>query len=179
MPGIDGELSRHHRGTTSITIIKNIQQGLGISQGQTVAEPIIQDQQIGLGKRLDQTGIVTLQLSGFDLLEEARQAEVADGEILLTGSPAKRTGDERFSCPGGAENDQVESFADPGILGQLQHELTLQAPFGREINILDHRGLLETGLTETAAQAVVLALDMLLFDQQCQAFLKGEFVIMR
>ena len=177
VPEIYGELGSHHGGVASIAVIEDIQQGLGIRQGEAVPEPIIKDQQIGFGKGSDQPGIFAFQLSSFDLLKEARQAEVADGEILFTGSPAKRTRDESFPSPGGSEDDQVEPFVDPGVLSQLQNELALQASFGRLIDVLDHGGLLETGLAETAFEAIILALEMLLFDQQSQAFLEGEFIV--
>ena len=66
---------------------------------------------------------------------------------------------------------------DPGVLGQLQNELTLEATPGSVVDILEHGGLLEVGLLQAAFETVLLALEMFLFDEQCEALFEGELII--
>jgi hypothetical protein len=58
---------------------------------------------------------------------------------------------------GRSEHDGVQVALDPVALSELQHEATVEAAPGGEVDVLDGGGLSQVGILQAPLQTVVLA----------------------
>jgi hypothetical protein len=111
------------------------------------------------------------------LVEQAGCAKVANGISIAARGQAQRRNYERFSRSGCANHNCVEVAGDPDGLGQFEDETSVKAASGREIEVFNGCRLGETGLLDSALDAVLLAVGAFLVDQKRQSFLEGQISI--
>jgi len=117
-------------------------------------------------------------VSQFQRLEQARSAFVANFAPSLAGSPTKSAGQISFPRAGWTENYQVEMTADPLTLRQLQNLPPVEATSGGQVEVFYGGSNWEAGRLDATAQAVVSPAGGLNVDQQTEAFLEGQVVVL-
>ena len=84
--------------------------------------------------------------------------------------------EKRLAATGGAVNDEILTGANPVAAGKAGDLTAIESAPGAEVEVFEASPLLECGELQQAAQAAILAVDDLAFDQQAEAFFEGEAV---
>ena len=133
----NGHLSGDHGGGSAVAVIQDLEQVLGLGAGQGVAQPIVEGQEAGTRKGVEEFGIGTVGVGEGHLMQETGGAQIADGEVVTAGGVGKGTGEESLSDAGRAEDEDVEMMSDPFTLGQLENETAVDAAGGGEVKVFD------------------------------------------
>lgn len=179
MPLSHGDLGGDQGGGSSVAIIHDFQEVLGLGAGQWVAQPVVQDQEVDASQGLQELGIGAIDVGQGELLQQAGSALVTHGQVGAAGGVGQDTSEKGLARAGGTENQGVEVLADPLALGQLQNQAAVQAARGGEVQVFQRGGQRELGRFEPPLQPFVIAVGTLLVDEQGQAILEGEFGILR
>ena len=91
VPVLDRDLGGDQGSAAAVTIVEDLEQVFGLGAGERVAEPVVEDEQVGAGQGPQQLGIGAVSLSEFERLQQAGSAQVAHIEFGLTGSPSQCT----------------------------------------------------------------------------------------
>ena len=75
-------LSGDHRGGLSIAIVQDLEQVLRLGTGQGIAEPVIEDQELGASKGIEELGVGAVGVGKRNEVEETRSAMVTDREVV-------------------------------------------------------------------------------------------------
>ena len=98
VPGIDRQLAGDQRRTGAITVLDDLHEVAPLVGREPVWAPVIEDQQIGLGKRAEQTREAAVSVSQFEtiLTDLARRNGVRSGMVYLqvTHGAAMRAHDQ-------------------------------------------------------------------------------------
>jgi hypothetical protein len=87
VPGIDRQLAGDQRRTGAITVLDDLHKVAPLVGREPVWAPVIEDQQIGLGKRAEQTREAAVSVSQFEIWVEAlTDIERLTAEITPHGS---------------------------------------------------------------------------------------------
>ena len=127
-----------HRGSV-ITIVQNFEQLLRLRPGQRIAEPIVKDQELDMGKVVEELGVGAVGVGQGDVVQESGSALVADMEVVATAGVGEGGGQESFARAGRAKDKDIEMLADPLALGQLENKATVQTARGSEVEVFDGR----------------------------------------
>ena len=76
-------------------------------------------------------------------------------------------------------DDQVESVAQPLAATQLQDQALVQPARGTVVDVFEAGAVLEPGLAQAAAEALVVAFGQFAVDQQAEAFHEAQAVDVR
>jgi hypothetical protein len=132
-----GHLRGHQRRGSVIAVIQDLEQILRLKPGQRIAEPVIEDQQLDAGQRVEEIGVGAVGMCESRLMQETGGTLEADVEVLAAGSVGKSTSQEGLAHSRGAEDEDVEVLVDPLTLGQLENESPFEATRGREVEVFD------------------------------------------
>jgi hypothetical protein len=77
-----GDLGRDQGGGPAKAIVQDLEQVLGLGQRDGIPHLIVEDEQVDASQTGQQVGVGGLQMSTGRLLEQARRAEVTDGETF-------------------------------------------------------------------------------------------------
>jgi hypothetical protein len=144
---------------------------VGIPQGQP---PVVEDDQIGLGKAGHKLGKAPIAMGQAQLLEQSGQAQIQGRVAFATGLLSQSTGDPGLAHTGCAVDDQIEPLVDPAAGGQLKHQCLVEPARCAVVQILDTGVVLELGLAQTRLQAPILAFGHLPVDEQAEALLEAK-----
>ncbi len=86
------DLSDNHGGAATIPVIQYFEQVSGLGVGKGVSEPVIENEQMGTGQRVQQLGIGAVGVGQFQRLQQSGSSLIADFAAGLAGSPTKRRG---------------------------------------------------------------------------------------
>ena len=111
--------------------------------------------------------------------QQTWQAQVAHAVALPAGLVGQGAGQPGFTDTGGAADDQVEAVAQPLTTAQLQDQRLIQSARAAVVDVFEAGVVLEPGLAQAAAQALVVAFSQLAVDQQAEAFLEAQAVDVR
>jgi len=173
MPIFHRDLSSDQGGTSSVSVIEHLQEITGLVDGKRVAQPVIEDEELGTGQGMQQTGIGTVDVGEGEIVEEAGSTLIADGETQATSRVAQSASEKSFSSACGAQNDGVEMAVYPFALGQFEDKLTREAAGSREVEVFQGSRKAEAGGLEVALQTTVVTAGTLTVNEESQAFLKG------
>ncbi|OWK35365.1 hypothetical protein PSOLE_46950 [Pseudomonas oleovorans subsp. oleovorans] len=111
--------------------------------------------------------------------QQTWQAQVAHAVALPAGLVGQGAGQPGFTDTGGAADDQVEAVAQPLTTAQLQDQRLIQSARAAVVDVFEAGVVLEPGLAQAAAQALVIAFGQLAVDQQAEAFFEAQAVDVR
>jgi hypothetical protein len=173
MPIFHRDLSSDQGGTSSVSVIEHLQEITGLMDGQRVTQPVIEDEELGTGQGMQQSGIGTVDVREGEVVEEAGSTLVADGESQTARCVAQSASEKSFSSACGAQNDGVEMAMDPFALGQFENKLTREAAGSREVEVFQGSREAKAGGLEIALQTTVVTAGTLAVNEESQAFLEG------
>ena len=94
---------------------------------------------------------------------------------FAAGFVRQGTGDEGFAAAGRAGDDDVLVMLDPVARAELVDQRAFQSAGRTEVEVFDAGGLFQSGVSRAGGQRAVLPPKPLAFDQQTEAFIKGQF----
>jgi len=160
-----------------MAVLDELHEVVALGSAQRRDRQIVKDQQRRAGQLLHEPWIGAVATGDGDLLEQARQAEVASGEALATGLVGERTGQIRFAGTGRPRDEQIVLVMDPLTTGELG-DLGALEPTG--VTVVDvfytGGGDAQPGGSEQAAQAAVVAGEEFAIEQQREALVEGELM---
>lgn len=92
VPVVDGDLAGDEGRAATAAIFDDLEEIAALAIAERSQAPIIEDQEVGLRKLLEEPPVRAVAPRGRQLTEEARQADVADDVPLLTPAVAERAG---------------------------------------------------------------------------------------
>ena len=122
VPGIDGDLGGDQGRGAVVTVIEDLQQVTGLSGSEGVAQPVVEDEQVGSGDGVEELWVGAVGPSQLQGREQARGALVAHGGVVAAGSVAEGAGEVGFAGTGGSGDDDVEVAAHPVGLGEFEDQ---------------------------------------------------------
>ena len=109
-------------------------------------------------------------------LEQARGAQIAGGEALAAGLLCQCARQPGFPDAGRAEDQAVQSLAEPLAGGQLGDEAAIQTARRGVVEVLQAGAVLELGLAQAGLQAAILAQGQFPVHEQAEALLEAQGV---
>src|SRR3970040_1106487 len=121
----------------SKAIIQNFKNILGVGECDGITHPVIDDQEIDLCQRSQQSGEGTIGSSQGQGMQQTGGALVADGEAVAGSDIAKSRGDKRFAAAGRTHHQQGVTRRDPVSLAKFKNGTSIQTAGWRKINIFE------------------------------------------
>ena len=97
VPGFDGELAGHQRRRAAMPLLDDLHEIASLTSGEAVGTEIVQNEQIDLGERTEETVEVAVTVRELELCEEARHARVVCSIALAAGPLSKGAGQPGLS----------------------------------------------------------------------------------
>jgi hypothetical protein len=113
MPVLSGDLASEKGPTATVAVIEDLQE---IVAGQIVEgsePPVVEDEEVSPCEALQQPGSGPIAAGELELIEEPRQAVVADAESVATRLMAEGTREIGFPRTGGPHEQHCLSLTDP------------------------------------------------------------------
>jgi len=127
MPVNDRHLSGDQGGRLAVAVIHDFEQVLRLAAGEGVAQPVVEDQELGASKGVEKVGVGAVRVGHGQLMQESGGAVVADGEVMPASGMGERGTQERLADTGRAEDQDVQMVPDPLTLSQVENETTVKA----------------------------------------------------
>jgi hypothetical protein len=174
-----GDLGDDEGGLLVIAIIEQFQEVSGLGRRQRISEPVVENEEMRLGQRVEELRVGSVRVGVSKLLENPGETHVSHGDSGATGRLTQGRGEIGFACTGGADDERVEAVSDPVALGQFQDGSFGEAAGGGEVDIF-HAGVVrEASLFEDSVEARVFSPGAFPVDQESEPVLKGEVGILR
>lgn len=139
VPVGNGHLRGHQGRGPIVPVVQDLEQLLRVRPGEQVPEPVVEDQELDTRQTVEELRVRAIGMGQGDLMKESGRAFVAGVEVVTADGMRQRACQECLSGAGRAEDEDVEMLVDPLALGQLENEPAVQAPRGRQVEILDAR----------------------------------------
>ena len=117
VPGIDRQLAGDQRRTGAITVLDDLHEVAPLVGREPVWAPVIKDQQIGLGKRAEQTREAAVSVGQFEIGKEARHTCVMHRIAITAGSLRQRAAEPRLADAARSGDQQIAMFGNPAAGG--------------------------------------------------------------
>ncbi|EGV20644.1 hypothetical protein ThimaDRAFT_0422 [Thiocapsa marina 5811] len=176
VPMLEGQLAGDERGALAVAVVEQLEQiapSLGV---QPHEPPVVDQQQIGVGEAAHELGEAAVGVGEAQFLEQARGAQIARGETLSARLLCQGARQPRLPDAGRAEDQAIETLADPLAGGQLGDQGAIQTAWGGVIDVFQAGAVLEFGLAQTGLQAAILARGQLPVHEQAEALLEAQGV---
>lgn len=174
VPMIDGQLAGNDCRAAAVTVFEDFQQVPTFGRCEHGQPPIIEDQDVEPGNRLEESGVTPIPLCDGKRFEEARDAVIGDSTAVAAGFVAKGTGDPTLSEASRAGDQQVLVAVDPCAVDEVRHHCSVDAARGAQVEIF-HAGRLSEGCElEPGGQPLGIAFSGFAVDQQTEAVLEAE-----
>ena len=99
------------------------------------------------------------------------------GPLQFAQVVSQATGEKGFPDTRGANDHQAEMLGEPLPLSPLEELGLFQPPWYLKIDLIEGSGGKESGLLESALEALLLATEIFTLDQEGEAFVKGKVVV--
>ncbi len=183
VPVRDRYLGSDEGGGMPEAIVENFKDILGILNGDGVAQPVVEDEQVDLCQGAQQAGVRAIASTGLSAslaslgqgMEQAGDAVVTDGKSAAGCCRAKGAGDESLAAAGGTKHKEVVAAGDPIAQAEFEDGAPVEAAGGGEVEIFESGLHGESGGVDIAADAVLASLGALVVHEQGQAVFEGEF----
>ena len=139
MPGIDRQLAGDQRRAGAITVLDDLHEVAPLVGREPVWAPVIEDQQIGLGKRAEQTREAAVSVGQFEIGKEARHTCVMHRIAITAGSLRQRAAEPRLADAARSGDQQIAMFGNPAAGGQLLEQRLVEPSGGTIVDVLDRR----------------------------------------
>jgi len=174
VPFRDGELARDNGGRLAVTVVDDLEEiSLGLITERGEAE-VVDDEELDLGEASEEAAFF-LERFGFDeFVDETRQTEVSNREVLPARGLSERTGDVALAHAGRATDEDIESLLDPTEVHQARPQSAIEASCSALIDILDGGALWQLGPAQTLGEASTRPLRALVIEEEAKPLVKGH-----
>jgi DNA-binding XRE family transcriptional regulator len=126
---------------------------------QRIPQPVVDNQELGLGQDLKELRRGAVGPSVGDFLEELGDLKIADRNAVAAGGLTQGAGQVGLARARRAGDDDVKMPPDPVFLGEGQNLGTVETAGNGEVEILDDRGLVERAEAGRGLPAEAVGLD--------------------
>jgi len=112
VPVRNGDLAGDEGGGVAETVVKDLEDILGILDSDGVAHPVVEDEQVDLCQGAQQAGVRAILVGQGKSVEETRDAVVTDGKSAASCGSAKGAGDVSLAAAGGVKHKEVVAAAE-------------------------------------------------------------------
>ncbi len=174
VPEIDGDLAGEQGRAASVAVVEDFEEIMtaGIIEGRET--PVINEQELSTGDTLEEAWIGSVAAGDPDLIEQAGESGVADGEAVTTGLVAEGTSEERLARSCGSGDEEILTLVDPVRGGETEHEGAVEASCAAEVEVLDGCIDPEPGMSEQTLEAAIGAVGLLSFEEEREAIQEVE-----
>jgi len=176
MPGVDGELAGDDGRLPAVAVLEDLEQVAAFDGCERGEAPVVEDQQVHAGERLEHPCVAAVAAGDGELLEEARDAVVEDVAAVATGLVADGAGDPAFTEAGGAGDQQVLRAIDPCAVGEMGDDGAVETARRAQIEVLDAGGLAERCELQAGDEAAGVAFGGFAVDEEAEALLEGQAI---
>src|SRR6476620_11326970 len=117
VPGIERQLAGDQRRAGAITVLDDLHEVAPLVGGEPVWAQVIKDQQIGLGKRAEQTREAAVSVSQFKIGKEAWHASVMHRIAITAGFLRQRATEPRLADAARPRDQQIKMLGNPAAGG--------------------------------------------------------------
>lgn len=143
-----GELAGDEGGTDAVAVIEDFEEIPALLWGEGAHAPVIEEEEIGFGKRREEFGVAAISFGDEEILEEPWDSEVLRGVAFPTSLVGEGAGEEGFSGAGGSGDDEVVVMVDPLACLEGGQEGFVESPGIAIIDILDGGTLTKPGFSK-------------------------------
>jgi hypothetical protein len=176
VPVIDGHLAGEQGASATVAVVKHLEEIVAGHIVQRSEPPVIEDEQVGAGEALKDPGAGSVPAGEAQLVEEPREAEVADTEAVPTGLMSEGAGDVRLARSGGSDEEEALTAMDPLAVAESKDEGPVHAAGFVEVEVLKCGLLMEAGLAQETLEPPVGPIRLLPLEQEGETILEGEFL---
>ena len=175
VPGIDRQLAGDQRRAGAITVLDDLHEVAPLVGREPVWAPVIKDQQIGLGKRAEQTREATVSVGQFEIGKEARHTCVMHRIAITAGFLRQRAAEPRLADTARSGDQQIAMLGNPAAGGQLLEQRLVKPSGGTIVDVLDRRlAVAQLRIAQPALEPLSAAIRRLAIEQQRQLFGRCE-----
>lgn len=179
MPQINGNLSDQDAGASLPAVIKDLEEMTNLIGLEGITEPVVDDQERGLGQPVQQLSPGPVDQGAFDFIEQPLAAEVAHREPVFTGASTQGRAQITFPYSRRAGDDDVLVMTQPVTLSQRHERASLQPSIGSGQDFCQSRFLPEPGLLDPAVELPCFSEVHFMVDQKTESFFKAELHVLR
>ena len=139
VPRLDRQLAGNQRRAGAVTVFDNLHQVAPLAGRQSIRTPVIEDEQIGLGERAEQTLEAADTVCEIEIGEQARRPRVMHGVAVATGFLRQRATEPRLADTARPGDEQITFVGDPAAGRQLLKESLIEFAGAAIIDVLDRR----------------------------------------
>ena len=174
VPALDRHLAGENDRAGVVAILDDLQEVAALLGRERLWSPIVEDAEIDAGELAERPGVSAVGACQGQSLEQAGDAVIGGGKILLAGILAERTGEPGFADAARPGDQQIVLGPDPVATGELEEERAIEAADGAVIDVFDAGGLAQLGGAGAALELLLPAQGGFMFEQQRQPFGVGE-----
>jgi len=175
VPVFERQLTGHEGGAATVAVLQDFEQVAALAIGQRGEAPVIEDHEVGFGQGGEQLAVGAVGAGKAEVVEQARQTEVADGEAVPAGALPKGAGDVGLAGAGRADEQHGLMLADPLARGEAQQERAVESAGAAEVEVLEgRRGEAEPGELQQPGESPVGAGGDFALDEEGEAVLEAE-----
>lgn len=176
MPVFEGELAGHEGGPAVVAVLEDFEQVASFEVAEGGQAPVVEDEEVGLGERCEAGAIGAVGAREGEVLQEAREADVAHPQPVAAGAMAQGTGEIGLARAGRADEQDDLMLADPVATGEAEEDGAIEPARGLEVEVFHRGGEAQGGQLEQAGEAAIGAGCDLAFEEQGEAIFEGEGV---
>src|SRR3990167_564106 len=177
MPVAGRNLAGDESRMDAVAIFEDFEEITLLGIGHFGKTPIINDNQVSLGKGIHEFRIAAIAVSQSQILRSARGSEIQDLETFPAGLVSKSRSQKTFSGAGGPIDQKIQMIPHPLTSRQRFHERFVKSAAGRIVEILKTSLLADFGACEACFEAAVFTLGLFTINHQSQSFLKAQVCV--
>lgn len=175
VPLLDRILAGNQSGTVAAAVVDDFQEVTILPGTDGGHAQVIDDQDAGFLKALEQFGEAAIDVSLLEGAEEFRGGKIRRAEAIAAGLNAEGAPQVAFANSSGADDEAVAMVLNPFTGADLFDLRPLELTMQGVIDVFRAGvGELELGALEPGRHGTILLPGPLTFDQECQPFLKLE-----
>ena len=156
-------------------LLDDLHEIASLASGEAVGTEIVQNEQIDLGERTEETGEAAVTVRELELCEEARHARVVRAVALAAGPLSEGAGEPGLTQSAFAGDQKIAFLGNPAASRELLEESFVELPLRAVVDVLD-RGLAvaQARRAQPDLRAFGRAIGDLAVEQECEPFGVGE-----
>jgi len=121
-------------------ILNDLHEIASLTGGEAVGTEIVQNEQIDLGQRTEETGEAAVAVRELQLCEEAGHARIVGSVALAAGPLSNGAGEPGLAQSAFSGNEKIAFLGNPAASRELLEERFVELALGAVVDVLD-RGL--------------------------------------
>lgn len=133
VPRLDRHLAGDDGGAAAMAVLEDLEHVLSLCLGEDGQAPVIQDQKVDAGQRLEHASMAAIATSQRQSLEQPRDAVVEHAPAVTAGLVAEGAGQPTFSDTGRAGDQDALVAVEPVAGGQSLEQRPVEAQRGTQV----------------------------------------------